>query len=456
MCANYLSLILCCLAWIAHCKCQDKASVYELDFLNSQRAGTDAEAVSLYWLQLAKREVYQLEGGKRPEILAARPQLPNRLREILRPIFELEDMLANLPPGEAREEIGTRLVEALRDEATADAAFATLGPEYAQELATERLGSDLKTIANRKLKTSFEVNPLVNNNALLETLGLASDQELKLSKEFEKVSLALAKKTKKLMKELALESDKRWQELLEAMDGSQSKMAKQLLGRPVEWFRIPKTNRVQRDGETWLKTYVCFSGSKTTDALKGNSKSLFELEQAELEKHGIEKFGSLAYELLFATSLWSEYELVQPQRNELTKTIRLRLNEYGLVVPDDQRRIVALIDGSATYPKTITDLLLPNQLKWFRQMELQVLLKKKFDSSVGLLNPTMISTLELRPAQTKTMRKIAKKYKAIETAILSELAKETRLANANFQTRVADTLTKQQREKLDAIVSEVK
>jgi len=401
------------------CWAQTKREIYELDFLYKARAGTSERAVAIYWNQLAKQEVNVIQSGRSLlQGIEAQQKLAD-LRIALAPIYEMEELRSNLSGAEGQILLADHAALYESDE-IAEKVFQVLGPEYCTRLALKRLNLDLEIKREEQVRDWSSVTTYLSNETFATLLEMSDKQKKDLKSELEKAENELKKTTTELLANLEAKSDRRWGDLLDILYAHQRKQAELLLGKPIEWFRLAKQPN-SAIFDTWLSTGGVTNGSRSCEVKAADGRSSTEMSQDELSQHGIEFFDSLVLEMLFETQLWDEMELTEQQREELTKRIRKELNMNVLAMPDGAARFPQLLQGKATYPKTVRDFFVPTQLEWFRQMELQIRLGKKYDSTVGLLNPTMMQVLALDPSQKTELGKVGEKYAQEERTLIGEL-----------------------------------
>lgn len=422
---------------------QTKKEVYELDFLHNQRFGNDDVLVAQYWTQMAEQELKMLEAGKRPE-LGNQAEVYQRLKEALAPIDELTAILSNLPRGPERDMVLDDLAKTLKSDEIAERVFEILGAEHCARLATERVSQEMEVRQADLARNVAAVRTYLADNTFAELLKLTDEQKKQIQKEIEKANKKLESTINRLLDQLHDISDRRWNAMIETLDNEQGKQATNLLGKPIEWFRTstPPEFRNSVNGYGGLT----ITGRKATELNPKDGQALSDIPEPELEKHGIEFFDSLVYQMLFETSLWDEFELVDAQKEELKTEIRSRLNDNVMVAPRGAERLELLLQNKADYPKTITDLLLPTQLKWFRQMELQIRLGPEYTSTVGLTHPRIVELLRIGNKEKHELSEIGSNYEEQEKEITGKMAAERQVVQSQLIIELSKILSDEQRE----------
>ena len=299
-----------------------------------------------------------------------------------------------------------RLLEVYNSKEIAESVFQILGVERCCQIAINRARKEIDwEMANRN-DSGTSIASYFQNNTFLELLSLTKPRKT-IESLVAKVDKELREFAAKKIDEQKRVSNNRWDELLAVLTPDQRDLVKQRIGQPVEWFRIPKNNTFET-GATWLSTNVVFAGTKSMKIPSALQKSSDELNELE-----IELLDSLVYQMLYASPLWPEFELVQQQENELNGTLKNYFNESALVRPQP-KRLHLLLNGQAEYTETVKNLFLPKQLKWFQQIELQIRLEKKYDAVVGLMHPKMTKFLNLDFEQKASIEEIGERYRRTE------------------------------------------
>ena len=436
-----------------------KESLYNLDIVRSGERAATTKSVANYWFEAGLREIQKLRSRKRGQFGFQAEKL-DKLETLYE---EYQSLKVHKPDGSIDRE-ASKLRRAFFDsDRVAQQVFDILGPEHGMQVVLERNIYHLQMLKERaSLQDIGELQTVFSLPLFRKALQVEGEQ----TKEVEAVNKSCKEDyrsaVKMQMDALRNASQDRWHALLAQLNATQRGRAVRMMGEPVEWYRIEKQPEFRRHGVRPDGT-ANYGGGWNSGSIRelakkmarGNERWFIDAPNEEFEKLGYTCMDLLAYQMLFEKLLWDEMEFTQEQRKSLALKgkFRRKLHVESKIVarPSGVQRFESLLDGKAKYPPEYHEFFLPDQLTWFRQIETQIRAGQKYDSSVGLLHPTIANYLELTGSQKIVMQKIAREFEERVRLIVEKIVAERQMAQHRLLERVFKILDPAQRKKFESL-----
>ena len=419
---------------------QTKEELFDMFRLESG-ASAQVEELNHFWLEFGKNRINELKYGK------GTGHLGNLLEETLAPLIDLERQYAE-SIGTKRESQIRAQFEQFETSQLAQKVFDVLGPEYCKQKVIEELSSVLIS----QLRSEQRVDPGVVNelqhHRLQAVLKLSSKQRRDVDSKAGKISSEYKSKTKKIFDELLLVSEKRWRSLLAELNSSQQAEVKTIIGKPIDWFHY------QQDGfthESLLRsTKKSGARQKALEISNENGippdklrQQLEKLPPSELAELGLDEFESFEWFVVHDEFINELLELVSEQV-ESFKDLRKRVAKTGIYFPSKDR-VAELFAGKKRTNPLLQDILLKDQVGVLNQVELQIRMEPRFDSTVGLLDPRMSEHLKISSEQKRQLERIGKVYETECAKLLKKIPEYKKEFERRLEKALAATLNDEQR-----------
>ena len=375
------------------------------------------------------------------------------LEASLEEVFKVENLLNSTADEDEKNKIIPALRKVYSDDAIAEQAFNALGPDLALQSVVELNPKRLKirltkigSVATSNLDTFFSMP------AFLLVLGVSEDQKHAIEEMISTANAEHKSNIEMRLEMLAALVEDRWEELLAVLSGAQQKTARTAFGHPVQWFRIPEVpeffQRIEKDG--------VFRGGTLFGTKFLNSGLAATASKEDLEAFEVDVCPSLCYNMIFERVLWDELELVDEQRKQVGKELRLKLGNVILARPASSSRFKLLLKGKASYPADLKEFFRDHQLTWFRQVETQIRaqIRAQFRASNGLLNPIVIDELKLDRSQIAKLTEIADKYEKQCKDIAAEIQEDRDSAKSKLDQEIVESLSDEQAKKYWKMIGE--
>ena len=224
--------------------------------------------------------------------------------------------------------------------------------------------------------------------------------------------------TKKAMDESFVEIRRlnraKMDEFKKILSDEQTRLVDYLIGHPVNWQRLNTAlneNLNQRIGECSNsnpdKTGFAFrmpTNKKLDIVLVKNLKTIRDFEDNQ-----IDYFNIMLFSLLSSEFFTDQVDISEEQGSKIDVFLSKTAANSVLTGRFAPTRFSELIEGQAEYPANIEEILLPQQLDWLRQTELQFFTGKN-RSTFGLLHPRMVKRLRITRNQEQGLSKIASEF----------------------------------------------
>ena len=309
------------------------------------------------------------------------------------------------------------------------------------ELTTLGVAGSLKSISENSINNGFAPTTILSNDLVMKLLSFSDQQK----KEFEKIEIRITDEMRfgsdGEIKKMEDALKRHWEKILSTLDLKQNKVAKDLVGEPIQWFRYSGNNPLRSRDFSRRNGPIVNPGTIDMAIRTDDGRSILLMTPTELEDRGIGFTHSHTYEMMTSRFVWDELELSNEQRKEL-KHHKLRSVALPAYYQDRTREL--LNQEKVDYPKSLKSILTKDQMTWFQQMELQVL-TGKYESSVGLLHPGFIERLDLRSNQQDKINSLAKKY-VQDIQVLDKSLKASREATRlKYKEEIQGILTEEQK-----------
>jgi hypothetical protein len=430
------SVILCALvcssiALNGDAHAQTGHEVFANDLIH-KRGDSPADA-AIFFVELGQFELDRLNDlAPLDESLTLRK---NRLEIAMSPLI---DLLAVVGTKNAWPGIGDELISMYTSDELASSIYQALGHEGCEEVCAIRMSATLTRIIDETKDSAVSATTFLSNDKFAKMLDLTDGQRKKIEVEVAKTTANLKQKDSALFEQLKQFSDARWNKILAQLDTKQQRLAKDLVGEPVEWFRTFGEQPIRyRD---FLGGGIFFLPQLQKEK---DGKRLIEMTPAQLEKHGIDFLHGHVFEMMKSPFVWGELEFTKDQKQNFSSNEMLQ--KELVVLPNfAEERLRQLLTGNAECPSLIKKVLLEHQCELFIQIELQFLLGKH--ESVGILNQRMIERLDIGEAQISNMQVVVNQYLQESEGIFKSLASRRENIKSEFKEELSTILTKQQRE----------
>jgi hypothetical protein len=353
--------------------------------------------------------------------------------------------LARRPPDNVAARLLLEEVELLKEEVSAsngkpdayqeaikkyDAALISMIPRIFDSIDTdllafeviEKIKHTLDVKSSQIAKSSTSAKTWLSVPLLEDYLGLSDIQKTKIKAEVDSAKVELEQINElELLRRL---SQKRWDEILKVCDGDQVSEVKRLVGIPFEWFAMSRENELF--DLSLLRSGPSVNGTNAFPLLKAGV-DVKAMKQEELEKAGVIVLPAVTYELFFNRFFWDSISLTAEQKEEILGPARNELVKKVFVEGGDAFYFHQLIAGDAKLPRLLLDLFDEEQQKRALQIEFQILAGRKFQSSAGLLHPTVAELLNFRKDQLRDIERIGFDFE-MESRELIETLNEKRKA----------------------------
>lgn len=421
---------------------QSMEELYRMHFSHAAVQGESAAEVARYWNSWINVTRQQIIAGQHGNPLV-HAELLKRIEIAHQPIIGLIERIDQLPEGEQQRDAHVQLMALMDDKTLAQAAFDAMGTEWCTKIVVERVLTELEQ-ANRDQEYSDRT--FLAQPAFRKALKLSERQSTDIESILEQAKLDLTELLDQHNQQLRDLADNLWNDLLRVLDERQRLRATELLGKPAHWFYALKSPEFVQEDFRLGGSGKSIHGRLLLETARSIATTPDTLTPDQLRKHGIARFESLVYRMFFNESIWTELECTEEQISQLKGDFRFDLLDRIYVVPcEGAPRLKALVDGTAEYPKELVDFLLPPQMKWFRQIELQVRLGYRYASTVGLLSPEMVAELALKSVQKENLAEIGKQHLANENELVKAKEYEVQQFRDRLQSRLAEVLNDEQR-----------
>ena len=214
-------------------------------------------------------------------------------------------------------------------------------------------------------------------------------------------------------KDLNLE---KYEKLKKILNPKQRDIYSKLIGRPLNWARLVSTdeNFAQSIGE-------CYNANPDKDgfstlfptSVKFGVEQLVELRKKSksYDSINIDHFDYVVFSLLRSNFFKKEMELTESQQEDLDvflKNVRSKSVISNRLAPQAIRQLVS---NDRKYCENLVDILLPSQIEWLKEIELQFrtgLHRETF----ALTHPLLKKRLELTDIQERKLVEIARSYQS--------------------------------------------
>jgi hypothetical protein len=420
---------------------QTKEDLFEWHFLGNERS--TVSRIAIHWIDAGIQALEDTAVAERAD----------GLRSILKPLLDLREQVwaDNCDPAVQAEYDRLRC-----DDALANQVFEHLGSDYCKDRTIQEVNRMLDELVAEQTNRWDRFSSGLRHTQLANYLQLTEQQTDEIEDHIGTASEEFQFEASEILDELSKDSQRRWKQILSVLNSSQRNTAKTILGEPVEWFRDPQRRHARGTLIHDLANYTRYSSNLTSKVFK--EFGIPEEEVVEvISKWPAESFDAAAIDMIDSVVLtilecdmvWNILELVPEQRSQIVP-LKNRLTEYGFIHAQSNR-FNELIAGKAKLPRVVKEILLPHQQELFQQVELQVRLNPKHDSTVGLLDPRMISFLEINRDQVAEIRTIGERFNKQLSEATTRYDELRRVAESDLQANLLDVLTPEQREKYQAI-----
>ena len=218
----------------------------------------------------------------------------------------------------------------------------------------------------------------------------------------------------------------------------QKTLASRLIGSPLNWTRLLSTNE-----ESEIRTMI---GERKRETMEVDGYRVLLPEGCDLNiRHFRElkltpdynedelkwpHFDSLLATLLSSDFVAKEMELSDDQQAEIKEFIT-EVRETSIVSAKfAKERLERLLDGSAKFPPELERILVPLQMDWLRQAELQFFTGDS-RSTFGITHPIMVRRLEMSNGTVNKIEEVASEFN--EPISQNVSMAETELAKIGFE-----------------------
>ena len=444
----YLILFAVVVFLASHASGQTKEELYNVQLLGMGQPDqpTQPDVVARYWTNFALTQIKYLRSDP------ANQQLVEELTVQLKPLL-----------GPPVPEMTLGFIEPLGglqgDEQIANKVFDLLGPEYCARMIHYDVCRRLEDQKNRQLTKWNAFSSELLFEGLARNLNLSGGQKNRIREELELAEREFHHEGLELMDEISSASNHRWRNLLRALNPEQRKLAESRIGAPFEWHRDLQNQQARSKlGQLPAIVGFCGYGKSAFQALHamnipiGDGAALRAISDEQLKEHRIVIYDILVYNMLFHVAIGNALELVPDQKKRIASLKNPNESELPdeCVLTDVPDRFDNLMAGVATLPEPITDVLLPDQIQSFLQIELQLRLDEKFDSTVGLLDPRIISHWKIDQRQAKILKQIGDQFESERKSLTDQLAERRSKIQFAIEQKFSDILNDEQKKTLKA------
>ncbi len=311
-----------------------------------------------------------------------------------------------------------------------------LGSERLAQLQIERSAKKLKSRLQDNQSNAFSALSYLDDEYVAGLIQLSEVQKQQYREIFEEAKSKIRKGDSDLFESLIGEHNDHFDRVSKSLNLAESQNFRELVGEPVHWFRDARGRSLISIDVSHLIYTVTVGDYKS---VQKDRAGIGEVKPHEFAEHGIEYMYGHVHALLHDPFVWDELDFTNEQR-----TARKRQLSVMSTSGHHDQRLNDFLDGSVTYPKIMSDFLIPHQMRLFRNLEFQYL-TSKFRSSFGLLHPRVAEHFNLTDEQKRQFEKLSKAFQANVEIAEKELSISRNKSVAEFQKQVEDLLSEDQK-----------
>lgn len=280
--------------------------------------------------------------------------------------------------------------------------------------------------------------------ALSEKLGLTNEQVARLAQLSKELGSSKGLIEQKFLDNLEQLLTRHEAELLKLLNENQITLYKQLVGKPVPWFRLKHRFGILVMGMQGLGSVI--PGESHEQVAQKRQKYMKDTGRVLPDV-----LPGLLYLVFDYEELWKYCDIDKENSPQLQEYIH-DIKEYCPAVggkPDE--RIASILKGEATMPAGLGSAITPSQFNRVMQLELQLWLAKH-RHSLGLGAPELEQKLSLSGDQKSQISDLSKGH---ENAVENEMVAFEVLVNESRTvtfTKMLDVLTDEQRSHYERLV----
>ena len=366
-----------------------------------------------------------------------------RLQLLESALSPIEEAFNGLRTTKDRVGAKKRLDDLSHDIDQVDKVFLILGPARAMELATGRAIRAVRNRSKATARTAFSPTTFVTSKKVSEYLALTEEQRKNLNRLVTHATAKMRYGSDGHLDKIRALLEQHWKSLLEELDDNQQSAVKKLIGEPIQWFRSTEKQALR------ARDFSARGGPMVnTGRLVVAGRTLGEI-QVEVEKLELEFMHSHVFEMITSPFIWDELDLAAEQRTQMGSKATFK-NVVALPSFSEDRISKLLEKGEIRYPRAISDILTKHHSELLRMMELQIL-TGKYESSVGLLHPSVSKHLDLSLNQANKIRVLSIKFEKDSMLLSKELGDDRKLTQDEFDKSVSSILTEEQKQLLSRL-----
>ncbi len=161
--------------------------------------------------------------------------------------------------------------------------------------------------------------------------------------------------------------------------------------------------------------------------------------------------------LLVSKTARTEMELTEEQVARLDRLVNGERGDVTVTFNNSRKRLEVLVapdERSDLFPKQLVDILLPHQLVWLRQVEVQFRTAATF-SSFGVLDPLVSTALNLSPTQITGIKRLVGQHEMELATIKKELDVDLKRLTEKAKHSLLELLSDEQRSLLDQFAGDM-
>lgn len=415
---------------------QTMEELYELRTSFHKSIEPSERDMASFFIMIGQFELDKLRGKQ--TLTNDEAQLKNALENALKAqieLYDFEDQIGQLVGGGKERSRISSDISIARD------VFNAIGADRAKLITNAMIINAAQSDFAKSQLNSNSVECLILEKRLAACLKLTDQQRERIEKLANETGDRLRVGPGKEFTDLQTLFRDHWIQIQQALDSSQRKEAKRLVGEPIHWYR--SVRKLSYRGTNSGHMSVRLIGKEFFLAEK-LGKEVSELSEEDFNNEGIELVHNHFFQILQCPFIWDELELSKRQRQQIQSGFFDYLKKEAHLIPGNHKlRLNVILIGKAELPNYVVKNFLEDQQTGVRHYEFQIL-TGDYETSFGLLHPQVKTHLELTKSQDVDLTEMAKKFEAQRNELEQNLAVRREKMQSEFSDKVAAILTKEQ------------
>jgi hypothetical protein len=415
---------------------QTMEELYELRTSFHKSIEPSERDMASFFIYIGQMELQELQWIQ--QLTDEQRELKSGLEEALKPLNDLTQF--EMQTGQIVDG-GKERSKLNGDISIARNVFNTLGPETVAQKVNWIVNHEVQLGISKSLLNSNSVECLILEKRLAACLKLTDQQRDRIEKLANETGDQLRVGPGKEFTDLQSLFRDHWIQIQQALDSSQRKEAKRLVGEPIHWYRSVRKLSYRGTNSGHMSFRMIGKEFFLAEKL---GKEVSELTEEDFKNEGIELVHDHFFLMLQCPFIWDELELSKRQRQQIQSGFFDYVKKEAHLIPGNHKlRLNDILIGKAELPNYVVKNFLEDQQTAVRHYEFQIL-TGDYETSFGLLHPQVKVHLELTKSQDVDLTEMAKKFEEQRNELEQKLAIRREKMQSEFSDKVAAILTKEQ------------